>query len=153
MTPVLNLATQAPYFYEQFDFTGFARQGGRQFAVGPDGLYELGGDNDDGQVINAHLTTGLSDLGSPLLKTVDAAYVGYTADQALTLTATVGQADGERTIDYALAETAEALTQARVKLGKGVKARYWQFALANQAGGDFTLETLEVLPVVLGRRV
>lgn len=153
MTPVLNLATQAPYFYQNFVFTGFARQGERQFAVGPDGLYELGGVTDDGRAIAANLTTGLSDLGSPLLKTVDAAYVGYTADQPLTLTATVGQAAGERTIDYALAETAEALTQARIKLGKGIKARYWQFALANTAGGDFIIDTLEVLPVVLGRRV
>lgn len=153
MTPVLNLATQAPYFYDNFAFTGFASQKGRQFAVGPDGLYELTGDDDAGQLIAAHVTTGLNDLGTPLLKTVDAAYVGYTADQAMTLTATVGQADGAMSIDYPLAETADALTQARVKLGKGVKARYWQFALANNHGGDFTIETLEVLPVVLGRRV
>lgn len=153
MTPVLNLATQAPYFYANFAFTGFASQKGRQFAVGPDGLYELAGEDDAGEPIAAHITTGLSDLGSPLLKTVDAAYVGYEADQAVTLTTTVGQADGALSIDYALAETADALTQARIRLGKGVKARYWQFALANQAGGDFTIETLEVLPVVLGRRV
>lgn len=153
MTPVLNLATQAPYFYDSFAFTGFASQKGRQFAAGPDGLYELTGNTDDGQPIEARVTTGLNDLGTPLLKTVDAAYVGYTADAALTLTATVGQADGEQSINYTLADTAAAMTQARVKLGKGVKARYWQFALANQAGGDFTIETLEVLPVVLERRV
>ena len=153
MTPVLNLATQAPYFYANFAFTGFASQGGRQFAVGPDGLYELSGDTDAGEPIVAHVTTGLSDLGTPQLKALDAAYPGYTSDQAMTLTATVGQADGAMSIDYPLAETANALTQARIRLGKGVKARYWQFALSNQAGGDFTIETLEVLPVVLGRRV
>lgn len=153
MTPVLNLSLQAPYFYNNFAFTGFGSQGGRQFAVGPDGLYELGGDTDDGQLIEARIETGMNTLGSALLKTVDAAYLGYTATAGLTLTAITGHPEGESMQNYTLAEIAGAMTQARIKLGKGVKARYWQFALANQAGGDFTIETLEALPVILGRRV
>ena len=153
MTPVLNLETQAPYFYDNFAFTGFASQRGRQFAVGPDGLYELGGDTDEGRPIAARIETGLNDLGAALLKTVYAAYLGYAATAGLRLTATTGHSEGESMQNYTLAETAGATTQARIKMGKGVKARYWQFALANQAGGDFTIETLEVLPVVLGRRV
>ena len=153
MTPVLNLATQAPYFYDNFAFTGFASLGGRQFAVGPDGLYELGGDTDADQPIKARIETGMDTLGSALLKTVGAAYLGYTATAGLTLAATTGQPEGATLQIYPLAETAKALTQTRVKLGKGVKARYWQFALANQAGGNFTIETLEVLPVTLGRRI
>ena len=153
MTPVLSLSPQAPYFYDNFAFTGFASQGERQFAVGVDGLYELGGDTDDGQPIEARIETGLGDFGSPLLKTVDAVYLGYTATAGLTLTATTGHSAGTSIQNYSLAETANATTQARIKLGKGVKARYWQFALANQLGGDFTIETLEVLPTVLGRRV
>lgn len=153
MTLVLNLTTQAPYFYDHFAFTGFASQGGRQFAVGPDGLYELGGDTDDEQPIEARIETGMNTLGSALLKTVDAAYLGYTATADLTLTAITGHPEGESMQNYTLAETADATTSARIKLGKGIKARYWQFALANRAGGDFTLETLEVLPVVLGRRI
>ena len=153
MTLVLNLSPQAPYFYDDFAFTGFASQGERQFAVGPDGLYELTGDDNAGQPIEARIETGMNDLGSPLLKTVSAVYLGYTADNALTLTATTGHLEGESMQNYTLVETAGAMAQARIKLGKGVKARYWQFSLANTAGGAFSLETLEALPVVLSRRV
>lgn len=153
MTPVLNLATQAPYFYSNYDFTGFATHAERQFATQDDGLYELVGDTDADMPIAAHITTGLLDFGEPALKTVMAAYLGYCASGDLSFTVSVGQSGGLQTVWYGLAETTSAPVTARIKLGKGIKARYWQFQLANDAGASFELETLDILPVVLQRRV
>ena len=150
---VVNLATQAPYEYRNYGFTGFATQGDRQFAVQPDGIYELVGDTDADAPIDAWLTTGLLDFGNPALKTLTAAYLGYQADAPLQLTVTVGHLAGAQTLRYDLATTSAAPAYARLKLGKGVKARYWQLRLANTTGGHFELETLDVLPVVLQRRI
>ncbi len=150
---VLNLATQASYHYANYDFTGFATQGDRQFACKVDGIYELVGDTDADAPIDAQITTGLLDFGEPALKTVTAAYLGYRASGALTLTVSVGQSGGAQTVRYGLAETPAVPVTARIKLGKGVKARYWQWQLANDAGADFELETLDLLPVVLQRRI
>ena len=150
---VLNLATQAPYHYSNYGFTGFATQGDRQFGCQADGLYELVGDTDADAPIDAQITTGLLDFGEPALKTVTAAYLGYRAAGALTMTVSVGQSSGAQAVTYGLAETPSAPVTARIKLGKGVKARYWQWQLANDAGADFELETLDLLPVVLQRRI
>ena len=150
---VVNLATQAPYEYHNYGFTGFATQGDRQFAVQADGFYELVGDTDADASIDAWLTTGLLDFGNPALKTLAAAYLGYQADAPLHLTVTVGHLAGSQVMTYDLATTSAAPATARLKLGKGVKARYWQLRLANTTGGNFEIEALDILPVVLQRRI
>lgn len=149
MTPVLNLATQAPYFYSNYDFTGFATHGERHFATQADGLYELVGDTDADVPIAAHVTTGLLDFGDSHLKTLTAAYVGAHGD--LTVQVIVPQKSGILNANYALAADPTVMT--RLKLGKGIRSRYWQLQIANQNGSDFALETLDVLPVILQRRV
>jgi hypothetical protein len=40
-----------------------------------------------------------------------------------------------------------------VKIGKGLRSRYWQFELVNIDGADFDLDTIEFHPVLLTRRV
>lgn len=149
---VLNLATQAPYHYRNYSFTGFVAHGERQFSCREDGIYELVGDADNDEPIEAHITTGMMDFGAPELKTVMAAYVGYSASDATVLTANVEQASGDMEASYRLEAAANEPVMKRIKLGKGIKSRYWQFSIANTNGADFELETLEVLPVVLQRR-
>lgn len=146
---VLNLATSAAYHYDPYAFRGFARHGERQFACDENGLYELVGDSDADEPIVAYLQTGKLDFGNPFLKSLAAIYLGYQAAKALTLTVTVDQ----QTVDYALPSATDAAITKRCKTGRGLKSRYWQLRLANTQGSDFYLETLDVLPVVLQRRV
>jgi hypothetical protein len=40
-----------------------------------------------------------------------------------------------------------------VRLGKGLEARYWQFEVRNQGGAYFDLNTIELKPTKLRRRV
>jgi hypothetical protein len=64
--------------------------------------------------------------------------------------------DGGQKIErwYELTDrTADATREARVKFGKGVKARYWQFEVRNIEGSDFSIDQLQVLPLMLSRRV
>lgn len=152
MTPVINLVTQAPYFYSNYDFTGFATQGERQFAVRDDGIYELTGDSDDDAPIEAHVTTGLLDFGEPHLKGITAAYVGCQSDASMMMTVQVPQSTQSQDADYLIPATSTTSRLTRLKIGKGVKSRYWQFSVTNTNGAAFELETLDVLPVVLQRR-
>lgn len=150
---VLNLATQAPYYYANYAFTGFAAHGERQFGCMADGIYELVGDTDADEPIESRITTGLSDFGEQALKTLTAVYLDYSATGPLLLSTQIGHSDGVQVLSYELEETPNAQVTARIKPGKGVKARYWQFSVANIAGADFELETLDILPVVLQRRI
>ena len=150
---VLNLVTQAPYYYANYAFTGFATQGERQFGCKADGIYELVGDTDADDPIESRITTGLADFEEPALKTLTAVYLGYRATGSLFLSTQIGHSDGVQALSYELGETPSAPVTTRIKLGKGVKARYWQLSVSNIGGSDFEIETLDILPVVLQRRI
>ena len=152
-TWVVNLNTKAPFEYTNYPFNSFALCGQRPLALKEDGLYELVGDDDAGEMIEAHIKTGLVDFGTQHLKNVCRAYLGYKADGALFLHVTDTDGGEKREVIYELDRTFGAPKEARIKLGKGVRARYWQFELKNVDGSDFTLDALDVLPVVLKRRV
>jgi hypothetical protein len=71
---------------------------------------------------------------------------------ALKTIATDGGAKVERW--YELREKpADEVRESRIKLGKGVKSRYWQFELVNVDGGEFEVDQLHLMPVMLSRRV
>jgi hypothetical protein len=150
---VLNLNTKAPFEFTNYPFNSFALCGQRALGLKDDGLYELVGDDDAGERIEAHIKTGLVDFGTQHLKNVVRAYLGYQADGGLFLHVTDTDGGEKREVIYELDQTHGAMKEARIKLGKGVRARYWQFELRNVDGSDFTLDALDVLPVVLKRRV
>jgi hypothetical protein len=140
--------------YENYPFNSFAFSNRRYLAASADGIYELVGEDDDGVEIDAYVRTGLLDLGTTALKQVIRAYLGYTSDGRLLLKTFT--TDGGQKIErwYELTErTADATREARVKFGKGVKARYWQFEVRNIEGSDFSIDQLQVLPLMLSRRV
>lgn len=148
-----TLSTRAPYEYHNYPFNSFATMGDKHYGLKDDGLYLLQGDTDDGEAIEAHIKTGLLDFGTQHLKNVVRAYLGYHADGGLTLHVTDTDGGDKREVVYELDQTHDAYKEARLKLGKGVRARYWQFELRNADGADFRLDALDVLPVVLKRRV
>lgn len=140
--------------YENFPFNSFAFSGRKYLAAAADGIYELTGEDDDGVEIDAYVRTGLLDLGTTALKQVIRAYLGYTSDGRLLLKTFT--TDGGQKIErwYELTErTADSTREARVKFGKGVKARYWQFEVRNIEGSDFSIDQLQLLPLMLSRRV
>jgi hypothetical protein len=45
------------------------------------------------------------------------------------------------------------MQQRRVPIGKGPKARYWQYEVEGEDGADFTIENVLAYPTGLRRRV
>jgi hypothetical protein len=158
---VLNATTLAPGEYTNFPFNSFGQMGSTYLGATDSAIYALEGSNDDGVNIDAVVRSGLVNFGTSQFKRVPRAYLGYTSDGALVLKtiSTGGTADGtgrgtkvERWYELT-PRTADAPATARIKLGRGVKATYWQFELTNKDGADFNVSELQLLPVVLSRRV
>jgi hypothetical protein len=149
----VTLSNKALYEYNNYPFNSFATHADLHYGLSADGLYLLEGDDDAGEPISAHFKTGLMDFGTAHLKNVSRAYIAYSSDGALYLRVTDTDTGDKREITYELTETHDAFKEARIKLGKGVRARYFQFELANVDGADFNIDELSVLPVVLKRRV
>ena len=152
---VMNTEGRKPISeYKNFNFNAIAKVGGTYYATGDSGLYALGGDTDEGELIEASLTTMMLDFGSPVQKRVHAAYLGYTSDGRMVLK--VRAEDQGHVIEHwyeAVAMVGDAAQTQMVRLGRGLRSRYWQFELVNADGADFEVQMLEVHPVFLNRRV
>ncbi|MHB0965273.1 MAG: hypothetical protein ACYC36_02355 [Bellilinea sp.] len=137
--------------YTNYPFNSFAQFNGMYLGASSGGLFVLSGATDDGVNIDAVARVGVTDFGTSRLKKVEYAYVGYrtTGDCVLRMITNDAQ-----TRDYRMPTTGETgLHVKRVKLGKGVIARYYQFEIRNLNGADFDLNTLEIKPTIQTRRV
>ena len=146
---VMNVNTGAVSTYEGWDFTSMAKVGNEFYATTPDGLVRIGATDDDGTGIDAVVRTGITDFDSTRMKRLVKAYLGVSSDgQVLLKTITD---EGTENIYELQAETSTAVKESPVEIGRGLRARYWQFEVLNEAGSDFTLESVEFYPVVLQR--
>jgi hypothetical protein len=147
------MESHAPWQYTNFPFNSFAIINGTYCGVDESGLFSLDGDDDDGDLINSVIKTGLTNMGTTLFKRIPRAYFGYTADGKL-LFKTISTESGQKiTRWYELKEkTAEDTTNARVKMARGVKSVHWQFEIVNVDGVDFSFDEIKLRPAILSRR-
>lgn len=150
---VMNTETGAASWYDNFDFESIAQPPGRVLAVGPDGLYELAGDTDSGERIDAEVTSGFTDFGAQQTKRIDAMYFGYTSSGQLSVTAETYES-GHAPATYLLEQRdADAPRNSRVRVGKGLFGRYWRLSIRNVEGVDFEVHDATVDIATSSRRV
>jgi len=149
----LNTGSRGMSEYDNFEFDSLAMFGGQMYGINADGLYRFGGSTDAGAEISAYVRTALLRLGDGREARVDSAYLGFNG--TLQLKVTYIDARGvKRGYVYDLQELpATDMRPGRIKVGKGLKSVYWAFELSNMDGAEFDLDKLEVLPLVLNRRL
>lgn len=135
--------------YTQWPFTQVVRFGDRYFGVAADGLYELGGDTNDGQAIAWDFETCITDFKDPHKKTVASVYVGGQAGPVVTYTLVSGD-DPDRTYPYSTTKTVEKRNH-RQKFGLGRRARYYALGMAGE--GDLAVDNIELELVGTTRRI
>jgi hypothetical protein len=145
-----NLNTEAPSFYEQFKFNSFAQVGRDYYGMNEDGIHILTGDTDDGEDINAVMTTGLTDFDDSTLKTVPVIYASARSHKEMLLTARV---DNYPDYSYTFIGKPAELAPVRVKLGRGLKGLNWQLELSNKDGAFIEIDALDVPTVSTSRKV
>ena len=145
-TETLSLST-----YSNYPFNSFAKFNGLFLGAAPTGVFALAGATDNGAQIDALARVGISDFGTSHLKRIDRIYVGYRADGNLVLRVFTDEVTQR---DYLLQSSQRAGVHGNhARLGKGLVARYWQFEVRNQNGGDFSMDIIELKPTKLVRRV
>lgn len=145
---VVNLDTNASVQYDQYGFNSFFRRGNYYYGVANDGIYELSGDTDAGNPINALLDLGRTDLGYTHEKRVKNVHVGASAGGVLNVKVS---ADGQE-YTYPAQTSGGAMRYRPVKVGWAVKGYYWNFTVTNPGGSDFDIESAVLTPIPLARR-
>lgn len=147
---VVNTEIAAVTEYSNFPFNALTSWRGEVYAASRSGIYRLtNARNDDGETIRSRIITGVTDFGSPALKQVCEAYVGCHGNGNMVLKTITGDGNAHW---HPIRASHQRHGGTRVKMGRGVQSRYWQFEL--QGGGDepFNLDNLTLYPVFLPRR-
>lgn len=147
-TWVVNTRTGAASEYDNYEFNSFARFGNKYIGASSTGLYELLGDDDDGDPIVSVLAGGYIQFGGTKLSRLKAAYIGMRgAEDDMVLK--IETMDGET---YVYTTPTRSGRSTKVHMGKGQRSRYFAWTLTT-VGQDFDLDTIEFVPVALDRRV
>ena len=145
---VMNTQNFGVTEYQDYPFNSFTEINGKYYGANENGVYLLEGSDDAGTDIAATVTTGKLAFGDNLSRIVSS-YIALRNDGRVLLK-TIDDADKEYW--YELTASDWTLRGKRVKLGRGIKSRYWQFTLSNADGADFEIDSLVLYPVTLERR-
>jgi len=146
-TWAVNTRTGAVTEYQNFTFNSFAQFGHKYLGTSSSGLYELDGNTDAGSDIIAQIKSGYAQFGGSKYSSFKAAYLGMRGNGDIIFKLDTG--DGK---SYTYQTVIQDMQSTKVRLGKGLRARYFAFELIS-TGQDFDLDTIEFIPLVAQRRV
>jgi hypothetical protein len=136
--------------YTNFPFHSLVAFNGSYYGVSDEGIFELGGDTDDGEPIDAFMEFGVSDLDSDSMQRLGQVVFDMRASGMLKLHVTI---DGEdETIEYEVSPVKPGLHAVPVPTGRGLRSRNWQFAISNVEGADFDIAAIDFGNKRLNRR-
>ena len=158
----LNTDLKAVTEHRSLQFDSLCVIDGRHFAAGPMGIVEITGTQDDGENIDAHVTTFLTDFGSKRFKRTADVWLGI--DMAGAMWVKVNTRDPATGVPYAdfysvSKKQATGQGNARAEIGRGLKSTFWGLTLQNfdpaspgTSGGDFSLENIDWRPLIQDRK-
>lgn len=136
--------------YRNWSFNSFVKSGHKYLGASSEGLFELNGADDAGSDIPALLQGGLMDLGDGKFTAFKAAYLGMRIkDDARDVLLKLVTGDG---VEYVYAVKPNDMRSKRVDMGKGLRSRYFSWALVT-AAADFDLDNIQFLPLISNRRI
>lgn len=144
----INLKTNGISQYADYDFNSFATlPNGSALAANEDGLYSLNdADTDNGTNIVAFFETVTTNFGSPI-KTRKS-YIDGEFSGELLLKA---KADDESESVYLIRPLKDGQKQHKlvVPMTARHKGSYWMFRIENRDGCDFSVDSLDLVAIVL----
>lgn len=152
LTLCLNLRGEQLSQFRAYDFNSFAKIGDKYVGANASGLFVLDEyDTDAGLPIDAFFELVNSDWGIPNQKRIRSMTIGYESDGDLLVTVKDDD-DTERNFLLSPNHLASKQHSARVPGARDGKGRYWLIRVGNVNGSDFSIDQIEVVPVVLNRR-
>ena len=146
---VMNMATNQVSRYSNFPFMDIIQVDGNYYGVRTNGLYLLGGKVDSlgttaldtDPKVNGRIRTKDTDFGVMYSTSMPYVYVG-SDDHSLTVSPVVNGCEN-------YPEYPAGFCGRRVKMGRGIKGRYWSLKISHIEN----MHALEMVPEALGRKV
>lgn len=153
LQPGERMPHQVTRYDDAWDFDHVIRWRNRYYGVKATGMYLLGADLDGADPIAWTLKTGMSKMGSNQKKTCREGIVYGRVGAGLTGSVTIRGDDTTRKSYDAIVQADEVAEATRIKYGRGIKAVYWSFGLADPDGGPADIDSLQLDAAELSRKV
>jgi hypothetical protein len=147
------LSTRGVTQFTNLPFTSACVFEGVPIAADGSGIYTLEtSETDDGEEINSLIEFFRTDFGIDNEKRIRKLWVGYKSKGDLTFKISVDEGDWE---EFTLVETGEEFKQksASIPVPRNLHGRYWQFAIENPDGVDFSIDSINAVLVILNKKV
>jgi hypothetical protein len=144
VTYAMNVKTAETTTYSNFDFKFIIRLGYDYYGVRDDGLYLLGGETDNGALIEASFRTAQNMYGTNLRKRSPKIYLD--TENTTSILPIVDTEEGEYVYE-------SEFDGRKVSLGRGYEGKIWEFELANVDGEAWRIGAMEIQLDVLSRRI
>jgi len=131
--------------YINYDFNSMVKFGNTYLGACADGIFELGGDDDEGVAIGAYFEPIMTDFGTSKPKKVRFMFLGYEAEGDLLVTLS---ADEGVEYSFTVASTKTGQQRRRVAGRRDIQGRYIMFRVSNVDGCDFGLDSIDVSLVI-----
>ncbi len=138
--------------YANFNFNSMCKFGDTYLGADENGIFELEtGDLDDTETIEAFFELVTSDWGIQNQKRIRSLYIGYESDGNLLVT-WKDDDDNERSYVLKPNHIPNKQHSAKIPGARDGKGRYWMLRIDNMDGADFSIDRVDVTPVVLGSK-
>ena len=143
-----NVPARATSQYKKFNFNSMTSFDGMLLGANSSGIFALEGLKDNGTKIDAWLKTGLTDLGIQADKHLRKVYLGIDTDGDCEIDIF---ADEVLKYTYPIPKKKTGQQTVRVVVGSNGRGVFWSFLVRNKKGSHFSIDVLEVLPIVRHR--
>jgi hypothetical protein len=148
-TLVTNTRNFAISEYSNFGFNSMCKFNGKYLYARSDGIYEDGGDDDNGTQIDASYKTGSIDIYATEIQRLRDAFLTIRSNGTIQLFS-VGDEVNTRT--YPIILSTPALHERRVKFERGIRDRHFNFGVSNVNGSTLEVDSIKILSEPIRKR-
>lgn len=149
-TSVMNTENNAVTEYSNFGFNSFCVFNGKYLGAKDDGIFELTGDTDHASptpdLVNGTFTLPTIDAGKGQPRKPRDAWIAGRKEGYMQLSVAV---DEKITYTYNTEIVDSYIHEERVKIGRGIRGRFFSFIITNVDGSRFNISIMRVLVELL----
>ncbi len=147
---VTNTRNFAISEYSNFAFNSMCKFNGKYLYAKSDGIYEGGGNNDNGTQIVASYKTGAIDTYTTEIQRLRDVYLTFRSDGDVQLFS-VGDEINARAY-FITSSIGSTIHERRVKFERGIKDRHFNFGVSNVDGSTLEVDSIKILTEPIRKR-
>jgi hypothetical protein len=149
-TIVANTRNFAISEYAAFAYNSMCKFNGKYMYAKADGIYEGGGDDDNGAEIVASYKTGSIDIFATEVQKMRNAFCNFRSNGDIQLFS-VGDEVYVRSYTI-INSTPDTIHERRVKLSRGIRQRHFNFGVSNINGSTLEVDSIKILTEPIRKR-